>query len=198
MAKLPFSQITFLTSAAKLSQLPKDEGREVAFIGRSNVGKSSAINTITAIKNMARTSKTPGRTQLLNFFSIEDNKRLVDLPGYGYAKVPEAIQAQWQKTVSAYFEKRDSLCGLILLIDIRHPAKKFDLQMLEWSQALKLPVYILLTKADKLSRGNALQALHQIKKDLISFSCIEGIQLFSALSNAGIIEARKKISGWLK
>jgi GTP-binding protein len=197
MTKLPFAQISFLTSAAKLSQLPPDEGKEVAFIGRSNVGKSSAINAITAIKNLARTSKTPGRTQLLNFFSLEGKKRLVDLPGYGYAKVPAAIQAQWQETLNAYFETRKSLCGLILLIDIRHPLKEFDLTMLEWTQPMNLPVYILLTKADKLSLGSGLQTLHRVRKELTHYSDIEGVQLFSASTGVGILEARKKISSWL-
>ncbi|MES9938030.1 MAG: ribosome biogenesis GTP-binding protein YihA/YsxC, partial [Sedimenticola sp.] len=142
-----YHQARFLTSAAKLNQSPADEGIEVAFAGRSNAGKSSAINTLCQQRNLARTSKTPGRTQLLNFFTLDEQRRLVDLPGYGYAKVAEKVKLQWQKELAAYLEQRQSLRGIILLVDVRHPLKEFDQQMLDWSAQIDLPVHILLTKA---------------------------------------------------
>ncbi|WP_428609431.1 ribosome biogenesis GTP-binding protein YihA/YsxC [Sedimenticola sp.] len=192
-----YHQATFLTSAAKLEQSPPDTGAEVAFAGRSNAGKSSAINALCQQKSLARTSKTPGRTQLLNFFALDAEHRLVDLPGYGYAKVAEKIKLQWQAELAAYLEQRKSLRGVILLADVRHPLKEFDLQMLEWSGNIQLPVHILLTKADKLKRGAAAKSLLQVKKALKEINGIHSAQLFSALKREGIDEAHAVLDRWL-
>lgn len=189
-------KITFLKSAAFLSQLPPDEGAEVAFAGRSNAGKSTALNTITNIGNLAKTSKTPGRTQLINSFAINTRARLVDLPGYGYAKVPTNIKNRWENTLSEYLQKRQSLRGLCLLMDSRHPLKAFDQQMINWAFSAKLPLHILLTKTDKLSKNQAAQTLHQVKKALPASELIT-CQLFSALNSTGIDEVRKKLYQWL-
>ncbi|MES9856101.1 MAG: ribosome biogenesis GTP-binding protein YihA/YsxC [Sedimenticola sp.] len=180
----------FLTSAAKLAQAPEDSGMEIAFAGRSNAGKSSAINTLCQKKSLARTSKTPGRTQLLNFFALDDDHRLVDLPGYGYAKVAEQVKKQWQAELATYLENRRSLKGIVLLMDVRHPMKEFDLQMLEWSSGIGLPTHILLTKADKLKHGAASKSLLQVRKALKSFADNKiTIQLFSSLKRQGVDEA---------
>lgn len=196
MKTIPFPPCTFLTSAAQLKQLPSDTVAEVAFAGRSNAGKSSAINAITGQKNLARASKTPGRTQLINFFTLDNQRHLVDLPGYGYAKVSAEIKERWQKTLAQYLETRESLTGLILVSDIRHPLKEYDQQMLYWATDRQLPVHILLTKADKLSRGAALTTLQQVKKALHEFNTVT-CQLFSAHSHLGLDEARKQILQWL-
>jgi GTP-binding protein len=192
-----YHQAKFLTSAAKVEQSPPDTGAEVAFAGRSNAGKSSAINALCQQKSLARTSKTPGRTQLLNFFSLDEDHRLVDLPGYGYAKVAEKIKLQWQAELAAYLEQRKSLRGVILLADVRHPLKEFDLQMLEWSNSIQLPVHILLTKADKLKRGAAAKSLLQVKKALKEMNGIHSAQLFSALKRQGIDQAHQVLDRWL-
>ena len=192
-----FSQAVFLVSAQRFSQCPADSGAEVAFAGRSNAGKSSALNAITGVRSLARTSKTPGRTQLINFFALDDERRLVDLPGYGYAKVPEKVKQEWQRELTMYLEKRKVLRGLILLMDIRHPLKDYDRQLLEWCQSSELPVHILLTKADKLSRGaggGVIQKLrHQLKKEYPGST----VQLFSSLKFQGVEEAREHIANWL-
>ena len=161
-----FKRAKFLLSAPTLRQCPQDSGCEVAFAGRSNAGKSSAINTLTDNKNMARTSKTPGRTQLINYFEVGQDKRLVDLPGYGYAKVPKAVKAKWDHHLAEYLQLRQSLVGLILLMDIRHPLQDYDQQMLNWAAQAGLPVHILLTKADKLKRGPAKSSLLAVDKRL--------------------------------
>lgn len=192
-----YHQARFLTSAARLDQSPPDEGHEVAFAGRSNAGKSSAINALCQQKSLARTSKTPGRTQLLNFFALDEEHRLVDLPGYGYAKVAERIKLQWQAELAAYLEKRQSLRGVILLADVRHPLKEFDLQMLEWSDKMQLPVHILLTKADKLKRGAATSSLLQVKRLLKEMPGEHSVQLFSALKRQGIDQAHAVLDRWL-
>ncbi len=188
----------FLTSAARLAQSPPDEGMEVAFAGRSNAGKSSAINTLCQQKALARTSKTPGRTQLLNFFILDPKRRLVDLPGYGYAKVSESIKRQWQAELAAYLEQRRSLRGLILLMDIRHPLKEFDRQMLDWCSHRGLPVHILLTKADKLKRGAASKTLLQVRKELAPYGKEVTLQLFSSLNRQGVDEAHALLDRWLE
>lgn len=193
---LNYQQTCFLKSAAQLNQCPPDTGREVAFAGRSNAGKSSALNTLTGSNKLARTSKTPGRTQLINFFSIENELYLVDLPGYGYAKVPEAIKKKWQHHLSNYLSHRASLMGLILLMDIRHPMKEFDLMMLEWSLESNLPLHILLTKSDKFKQGAAKQVLSKLQKQLEDFPLIS-IQLFSSLKNTGIDTLSRKLDEWL-
>lgn len=197
MSILAWPPTTFLTSAAKLSQLPADTGAEVAFVGRSNVGKSSALNAITGVKGLAKTSKTPGRTQLLNFFSLDDNCRLVDLPGYGYAAVSEDIKIRWQKTLATYLASRQSLVGLVLLADSRHPLKEFDKNMLAWANQQQIPVYLLLTKADKLTRSAAQQALKVTQNALQAYTMPAHVQLFSAKNHTGLAEARKQLLQWL-
>jgi GTP-binding protein len=193
-----YHQANFLVSAAKLSQTPPDNGMEVAFAGRSNAGKSSALNALCQQKSLARTSKTPGRTQLLNFFSLDEERRLVDLPGYGFAKVSEQVKQQWQKALSDYLENRQSLRGVILLVDVRHPMKEFDRQMLDWSNHIGLPVHILLTKADKLKRGAAAKSLQQVRNEISQFGDRVSVQLFSALKKQGIDEAHQVLDKWLE
>ena len=193
-----YHQAEFLVSAAKLSQCPADSGMEVAFAGRSNAGKSSALNALCQQKSLARTSKTPGRTQLLNFFTIDEQRRLVDLPGYGFAKVSVQVKQQWQKALSDYLENRQSLRGVILLVDVRHPMKEFDRQMLEWSSHIGLPVHILLTKADKLKHGAAAKSLQQARNEIGQFGDSVSVQLFSALKRQGVDEAHMVLDGWLE
>jgi GTP-binding protein len=166
IAPIKFQSAEFITSAPSLKQCPDDVGCEVAFAGRSNAGKSSAINTLTRNKNLARTSKTPGRTQMINFFQLGEDQRLVDLPGYGYAKVPVAMKAQWDRHMAEYLQARKSLGGLILLMDIRHPLQDYDRQMLNWAAQAGLPVHILLTKSDKLKRGPAQSTLLKVESFL--------------------------------
>ena len=191
-------QAAFLISAAKVDQCPPDEGLEVAFAGRSNAGKSSALNTLTHA-SLARTSKTPGRTQLLNFFALDEQRRLVDLPGYGYAKVPIPLKQHWQRHLEAYLGSRASLAGLILLMDIRHPLTEFDRMMLDWSQASGMPLHILLTKADKLAFGAARNALLKVQKDVREgWGEAVGVQLFSAPKRQGVDEALGVLARWLE
>lgn len=193
-----FHKTSFLTSANALDQLPLHESREVAFAGRSNAGKSSALNLITAQKTLARTSKTPGRTQLINYFKIDDNNYLVDLPGYGYAKVPERIRLHWQQILQGYFETRENLIGLVMLMDVRHPMTDLDEQMLHWCELKNLPTHILLTKADKLKRGPAQAALLSLKKALESYTMPVTCQLFSASDpKVGLKEIHTKLNEWL-
>ena len=187
-----------MKSAAKLAQCPDEILREVAFAGRSNAGKSSALNTLTGNKKLARTSKTPGRTQLINYFQLgETPTALVDLPGYGFAKVPVAMKNAWQKELAGYLEKREALCGLILLMDIRHPLKEFDSAMLKWAADSDMPVHILLTKADKLKRGPAQSALLQVRKATARKDGLVSAQVFSSLSGDGLPELRKVLRNWL-
>jgi GTP-binding protein len=187
----------FLTSAAKLSQCPPDAGWEVAFAGRSNAGKSSAINSLTNNKKLAKTSKTPGRTQLINFFEVSDSQRLVDLPGYGFAKVPLAVKREWTKQLENYLQNRQCLRGLILLMDVRHPLQPFDQQMLGWALQAAMPVHILLTKADKLKRGAAGTALLQVRAKLKANAHLVSVQLFSALKHDGHKELIAVLDQWL-
>ena len=187
----------FLTSASQFSQCPTDVGWEVAFAGRSNAGKSSAINTLTGNRKLARTSKTPGRTQLINFFTLSDCQRLVDLPGYGYAKVPEAVKREWTRQLEIYLQQRESLRGLVLLMDCRRPLQAFDEQMLTWAVQANMPVHILLTKADKLKRGPASSTLLKVREQLSAQSDLVSVQLFSALKNTGMDELAKKVTTWL-
>lgn len=192
-----YQQIVFLKSAAYPKDFPADDGKEVAFVGRSNSGKSTAINAITGAKKLARTSKTPGRTQLINFFTINAESRLVDLPGYGYAKVPDEVKDRWQKTIVTYLETRKSLKGLVLIMDIRHPLKPLDKEILEFSVSNSLAVHILLTKADKLSRMQSQESLRKTTALLSVYANLVSIQVFSATQKTGIIQAREKIEGWL-
>ncbi|BAO43045.1 GTP-binding protein EngB [Thiolapillus brandeum] len=193
-----YRQARFLTSAAKFNQCPPDEGYEVAFAGRSNAGKSSAINTLCDHKGLAKTSKTPGRTQLINFFELDAQRRLVDLPGYGYAKVSVSIKKDWQGNLATYLEKRQCLRGLILMMDVRHPLKDFDIQMLEWAAHIGLPVHVLLTKADKLKKGPASASYHKVKGALQAMQGTFSIQLFSSLKRRGISEAHQVLNQWLE
>lgn len=192
-----YLQARFTVSAAKIAQLPPDSGREVAFAGRSNAGKSSAINTLTNQRNLARTGKTPGRTQLINFFLIDDDRRLVDLPGYGYAKVAEQVKLRWQQTLDDYLRVRQSLTGLVLLMDIRHPLKDFDRQMLNWCAESRMPVHVLLTKSDKLKRGAANTALLTVKRYLQALDGEGSVQLFSSLNRTGVEQLVTVLDRWL-
>ncbi len=186
-----YRQAQYLLNAHKLSQLPEDQGIEVAFAGRSNAGKSSAINAITGQRSLARTSKTPGRTQHIVLFTLDEDRRLVDLPGYGYAKVPLAMKLHWQKTLERYLHTRKCLRGLILMMDIRHPLTEFDQHMLNWCNQSNMSVHILLTKADKLSYGKAMMVLQQVRKSIAENNTI---QLFSALKRTGIEEVQTRLN----
>ncbi len=199
MARLNYQTARFLTSAPTLAQCPPDSGAEVAFAGRSNAGKSSAINTLTRQKALARISKTPGRTQLINFFTLGDDadRRLVDLPGYGFAKVPEQVKLEWQRHLSDYLQRRASLRGLVLVMDVRHPLTEFDQTLLGWADDKAMPVHILLTKADKLKRGAAASALQQVRSRLQEWEDLVSIQLFSSLKGQGVEEAHARLDAWL-
>ncbi|KAB1856617.1 YihA family ribosome biogenesis GTP-binding protein [Acinetobacter tandoii] len=188
----------FLMSAPKLSICVEDTGYEIAFAGRSNAGKSSAINALTNQKQLARASKKPGRTQMINFFSLGNpDQRLVDLPGYGYAAVPEAMKIVWQKELENYLIHRKSLQGLVLLMDIRHPLQHFDVMMLEWAYSRKLFVHVLLTKSDKMNRGPANKALLDVKQQLKKMKLDFSIQLFSSLNKQGLEELASVMGGRL-
>jgi len=192
-----YRKAAYLTSAAKLSQCPPDEGWEVAFAGRSNAGKSSAINSLTGNSKLAKTSRTPGRTQLINFFELSAQQRLVDLPGYGYAKVPLAIKREWTEQLEKYLQQRRCLRGLILLMDVRHPLQAFDRQMLDWALAAAMPVHILLTKADKLKKGPATSALLKLRAELEPHRSLVSAQLFSALKHSGHEQLLAVLDDWL-
>jgi GTP-binding protein len=189
----------YLLSALSLDQTPEDVGFEVAFAGRSNAGKSSAINAICQQKSLARISKTPGRTQMLNFFEVDKERRLVDLPGYGYAKVPDAVQARWRQALEDYFLLRRSLGGVFLLMDIRHPLSPFDRLMIDWCRHARRPLHIALTKADKLGRGAGrgvlLSVQAQLRKEAPDLAL--SLQLFSAPQRMGVEEAHAVLDRWL-
>ena len=191
-----YRKVSFLTSAAKLVQSPPDQGYEIAFAGRSNAGKSSAINTLCDQKSLARTSKTPGRTQLLNFFNLDDDRRIVDLPGYGFAKVSDNLKRQWQGTLSDYLEHRQCLQGIFLMMDCRHPLKDNDRQMLEWAAHIGLPVHVLLTKADKLKKNPANNTLFKVKQAIKGISPQFSVQLFSSTKKTGLEKAYEKLDDW--
>jgi GTP-binding protein len=193
---LDFALAQFMLSSLERKDWVADNGAEVAFVGRSNVGKSSAINAITRQKALARTSKTPGRTQLLVFFELRENIRLVDLPGYGYAKTPIAVRNRWQEKIVEYLSERKSLRGLVIPMDIRRPFTELDQQMMSWTDDLQLPVHILLTKADKLSRGNAQSVLLDVRRKWLN-AYDASAQLFSAPKRMGVEEAREKLQSWL-
>ncbi|HEY9142550.1 ribosome biogenesis GTP-binding protein YihA/YsxC [Arenimonas sp.] len=185
----------YINSVHSLRQLPPDDGREVVFAGRSNAGKSSALNALTNQKGLARVSKTPGRTQALNYFEIDPGRYLVDLPGYGYAKVPEAMREAWKGTINRYFHERASLKGLVVVMDIRHPLREYDLQMLDYAVERELPAHCLLTKADKLGRGEQGNILLKVRKELGDRA---SVQVFSADAKLGLDEARAVVTGWLE
>ncbi len=189
----PFRIARYVISAHQLKQLPKDRGIEVAIAGRSNAGKSSAINTLTDQRSLARTSKTPGRTQQIVIFELDEERRIADLPGYGYAKVPLKLKAHWRSVMERYFRTRECLRGVVLVMDIRHPMREFDQQMLAWCDSAGLPCHVLLTKADKLKRGPAQSTLLMVRRDLPD---IASIQIFSSLKKTGLDELVDKLSGW--
>jgi GTP-binding protein len=192
-----FQNAVFHISAHNLSDLPPPVGIEVAFAGRSNAGKSSALNTLANHNRLAYVSKQPGRTQLINFFALGHDRFLVDLPGYGYAKVPAAMKAHWQMTLSAYLSHRTALFGLVLVMDCRHPLTPLDRQMLDWFCPSSKPVHVLLTKSDKLSRNAANQTLQSVRKELNATWGNCTVQLFSSLKKQGVEEAESIIGKWL-
>lgn len=194
----PYSQAKFLKSAARADQLPEDSGFEVAFAGRSNAGKSSALNCLTGSRHLARTSKTPGRTQLINVFTLADeSRRLIDLPGYGYAKVALQVKLDWQKNLAHYLDVRQSLKGVILLMDIRHPLKELDQSMIDWALARRLPVHILLTKADKLNRGPVQNTLLDVRRHYALMHDLLTVQAFSSLKKQGVEELIGVLNQWM-
>ena len=193
-----YRQCEYTTSAQKLAQLPEDIGIEVAFAGRSNAGKSSALNAITDHNGLAKVSKTPGRTQMINFFQIAEGKSFVDLPGYGYAKVPIAVKKHGVKTREAYLAEREWLRGLILVMDVRHPMRDQDIQMVDWWHEANSELHILLTKADKMKKGPAMAQLHQVQAQLEEKGVSASLQLFSALKKTGVDDVHGVLDEWLE
>lgn len=185
----------FLKSASSRADFPPDVGREVAFVGRSNSGKSTALNLITGVRKLARVSKTPGRTQLVNFFEVGPERRLVDLPGYGFARVAPSVRERWRTLLESYFASRSSLVGLVLTVDIRRGFGALDEQMVAWTEPLGLPLTVLLTKADKLSRGAGLGVERAVAKQLGGRS---EVLRFSAIDRVGVVEARARLEAWLR
>jgi GTP-binding protein len=197
MKNNPFRAAHYLLNAHRLDQLPEDAGAEIAFAGRSNAGKSSALNTICDQQGLARTSKTPGRTQQLVVFPLDESHRLIDLPGFGYAKVPEKLRAHWHEVIDAYLRTREALRGIVLVMDVRHPLREFDRTMLAFAHATGRSSLCLLTKSDKLSRGEATRVLHAVRKELEPLAAGALAQLFSSLNGTGVDEARGVLAGWL-
>ena len=191
----PLIRAHYLLSAHNTRQLPPDVGFEVAFAGRSNAGKSSALNAICQQNALAKVSKTPGRTQQLVFFEVEPERCLVDLPGYGYAKVPEEMRERWKEFINVYFHTRQSLAGLVVVMDIRHPLREYDLQMLDYAVERELPAHCLLTKADKLGRGEQGNTLLKVRRELGERA---SVQVFSGESKLGVDEARAVVARWLE
>jgi len=196
LSELNYHVTHFVMSAPDIRHLPADTGIEVAFAGRSNAGKSSALNTLTNQKGLARTSKTPGRTQLINLFEVKEGKRLVDLPGYGYAEVPEEMKLKWQRALGEYLQKRQALKGLVVLMDIRHPLKDLDRQMIQWSVESGIPVLLLLTKADKLASGARKAQLNVVREAALEFAGDVQVELFSSLKKIGVDKVRQKLDSW--
>ena len=198
--KIHFQKASFLISAPDIrhldKHLPPESGIEIAFAGRSNAGKSSALNRLTRQKSLARTSKTPGRTQLINVFEIEEGKRLIDLPGYGFAKVPLEMKLKWQKSLGEYLQQRESLKGLVVLMDIRHPFKDLDQQLIYWALDADIPVLALLTKADKLKQGARKTTLLKMRQEAKNFEGDVQVELFSSLKGFGVDILEKKIASW--
>lgn len=193
-----YQQAKFLQSASSENTLPPEYGNEVAFAGRSNSGKSSTLNKLCQQKGLARTSKTPGRTQLINFFSLPEDKFLVDLPGYGYAKVPEKIKLQWQQFIEIYLTQRSPLVGLVIMMDIRRPMLEYDMNMLNWANSRNLPVHVVLNKSDKLKHGQASSALLKTHQQLKQINPHYTVQVFSALKGLGIDELKKQLNIWFE
>lgn len=191
-----YHKAKFLLSVAEIKQLPPDQGIEVAMVGRSNAGKSSVLNRITQNKGLARVSKTPGRTQLVNIFVLDEARRIVDLPGYGYAKVPLSAKLKWQKTVDAYIEGRDCLKGVVLIMDIRHPFKELDSQLLKYCNHRNLPVHLVLNKADKLSNNQIAIVQREVKATLTEYHNSVTFQIFSALKGTGLDQLYSVLNKW--
>lgn len=193
---LNFNKTHFIISAPHIGTLPPESGIEIAFIGRSNAGKSSALNAITNIRNLAKTSKTPGRTQQINLFEVQEGCRIVDLPGYGFAKVPLAVKNKWQQSLTEYLQKRKCLRALVLIMDIRHPLKDLDRQVMTWAAMSNLEVLILLTKSDKLGINEQKKTLAGVKKSLVEFGASYRVVIFSSLNKTGVDEVRQILSGY--
>ncbi|MCQ1057910.1 ribosome biogenesis GTP-binding protein YihA/YsxC [Photobacterium sp. DNB23_23_1] len=193
---LNYRNTGFITSAPTIRHLPNDTGVEIAFAGRSNAGKSSALNRITDQKSLARTSKTPGRTQLINMFEVIPGCNLIDLPGYGYAQVPLEMKLKWQESLGEYLQKRECLQGLVVLMDIRHPLKDLDQQMIMWAIESRLPVLVLLTKADKLKSGARKQQLMKVRDSVKTFGGDVQVEAFSSLKGIGVDQVRRKLDEW--
>lgn len=195
-----FQNAVFLTTVANLRDLPQDATREVAFAGRSNAGKSSAINTLAGRVRLAYVSKTPGRTQHLNYFTLADGKYFVDLPGYGFAKAPEAIRSQWEGLIGPYLSKRDQLVGLVVIMDSRRPFTDLDVRLIDWFRPTGRPIHILLSKADKLSRQEQTKVLRSVKAEIATWGDADlySVQLFSSLKKTGVEEAEQVLAGWLE
>jgi GTP-binding protein len=196
MPKIHYQDAKFLLSVAQLSQLPPDQGIEVAIVGRSNAGKSSVLNQLTKNKSLARVSKTPGRTQHINLFALDEERRLADLPGYGYAKVPPKMKQHWEKNLDEYLRTRQCLKGLVLVMDIRHPLKEFDQQLLSWCSACNIPVHILLNKCDKLSTNAMKKTFFAVQSKLNAYENPTSVQAFSALRSIGIKELTEVMNEW--
>ncbi|UJF19426.1 ribosome biogenesis GTP-binding protein YihA/YsxC [Vibrio sp. SS-MA-C1-2] len=193
---LHYQKTHFITSAPDIRHMPPDEGIEIAFAGRSNAGKSTSLNRLTNQKSLAKTSKTPGRTQLINVFEIEEGYRIIDLPGYGFAQVPLEMKLKWQAALGEYLQKRSSLKGLVVLMDIRHPMKDLDKQLIFWAIDCRLPVLVLLTKADKLKSGARKAALLKVREMSLTFGGDVSVELFSALKNIGTDKLKMKLDTW--
>ncbi|MCG2578450.1 ribosome biogenesis GTP-binding protein YihA/YsxC [Dechloromonas sp. XY25] len=195
-----FQNAVFLTTVANLRDLPQDAVREVAFAGRSNAGKSSAINTLAGRVRLAYVSKTPGRTQHLNYFTLAEGKYFVDLPGYGFAKAPEAIRSQWEGLIGPYLSKRDQLVGLVVIMDSRRPFTDLDVRLIDWFRPTGRPIHILLSKADKLSRQEQTKVLRSVKAEIATWGDADlySVQLFSSLKKTGVEEAERALAGWLE
>ncbi len=196
--RVPYQNMKFMLSVVRMDDAPTDEGWEVAFAGRSNAGKSSGLNTLASQNSLARTSKTPGRTRELNYFEIDTQRRIVDLPGYGYAKVSHQMQNQWRRLLDDFFQNRQSLKGIIIFMDIRHPMSDYDLQLIDWCEYRQLPLHILLTKADKLGYGAAKSTLLKIQRELEPANMPASAQTFSSLKKTGLDEAYEVLDNWFQ
>ena len=191
-----YSKASFSISAPDIKHLGKDEGIEIAFAGRSNAGKSSALNTLTRQKSLARTSKTPGRTQHINVFDLEEGKRLIDLPGYGFAKVPQSVKEKWQRALGEYLQKRNSLAGIVVMMDIRHPFKDLDQDLIGWAVNSEIPVLALLTKADKLKSGKRKQQVMMCQEAAMAFCGDVEVHAFSSHNGIGLNVLEQKLNQW--
>ncbi len=196
--RVPYQNMKFMLSVVRMGDAPADEGWEVAFAGRSNAGKSSGLNALASQKGLARTSKTPGRTRELNYFELDPQRRIVDLPGYGYAKVSRKMQNQWRGLLDDFLQNRKALKGILVFMDIRHPMSDFDLQLIDWCEYRQLPLHILLTKADKLGYGAAKSTLLKIQRELEPATMPASVQTFSSLKKTGLDEAYEVLDKWFQ